>query len=73
MDTCSACGGTFHPATGHRHSEKVVLCGVCARDFMEWIKDRENSMAARKKDKLTGKKQSESWSDCAIKSIIGTS
>lgn len=35
---CSACGGPYHEATGHRHSVRTVLCGPCARDFKDWVK-----------------------------------
>ena len=35
---CSACGGPFHPATGHYHQEDVAICGPCIRHFLDWLK-----------------------------------
>lgn len=35
---CSACGGPYHEATGHRHSDKTRLCGACAKDYKDWVK-----------------------------------
>lgn len=35
---CSACQQPYHPSTGHRHSDRTVLCGTCARDFLRWLK-----------------------------------
>lgn len=37
-DRCSACGGVYHEATGHRHSDRTRLCGPCARDWLAWLK-----------------------------------
>lgn len=44
MKRCSACGGPFHPSTGHAWTESIQICGPCARDFVIWIKSREASM-----------------------------
>jgi hypothetical protein len=41
---CSACGGPYHPATGHRWTESMVLCGRCALDWKAWLKAREAAM-----------------------------
>ena len=35
---CSACGGVYHPASGHAWSEETVLCGPCTREFFDWLK-----------------------------------
>lgn len=35
---CSACGGVYHPASGHRWGDRVVLCGPCTRHFIAWVK-----------------------------------
>lgn len=40
--TCSACRGPYHPATGHRHSDKTVLCGPCARDWLKFFRGHVN-------------------------------
>ena len=37
--TCSACKGPFHPATGHAHTETMLICGVCATRFKNWVRD----------------------------------
>lgn len=47
-----ACGTPWHPATGHVLSRKesdliLVLCGPCARDFIEFLK-REGMKARRR-------------------------
>jgi hypothetical protein len=42
QDRCSACKGVWHPATGHRHSDKTVVCGPCARHFFGWVKTHTN-------------------------------
>jgi hydrogenase maturation factor HypF (carbamoyltransferase family) len=42
LPRCSACGNLYNEASGHRHSEKTVLCGVCARDFKDWWKGMTN-------------------------------
>jgi hypothetical protein len=41
---CNACPNPYHPATGHRLGPNTVLCGICARDFIKWIKAREANM-----------------------------
>lgn len=38
MIPCNACGQPYHEASGHHHSDKVVLCGSCARDFCDWVR-----------------------------------
>lgn len=43
-EKCASCGGVYHESTGHRHSEKSVICGPCAIDFKAWYK----GMMARK-------------------------
>lgn len=68
---CSACNGVYHESTGHRFGDVVVLCGPCARDFVDWLKKREASMGARLKDKKTGRRSALSFLDAAIRSIIG--
>lgn len=36
---CFACGGPYHPATGHLFREfMVAYCGRCYRHFIEWMK-----------------------------------
>lgn len=42
QNRCSACKGVYHEATGHRHSEKTVLCGPCARNYLNWLKGHTN-------------------------------
>ncbi len=37
-DPCSACGGIYHPATGHVLSVNMRLCGPCARNMSTWVK-----------------------------------
>jgi hypothetical protein len=37
-EKCSACGGPFHPATGHYHQADVRVCGPCMRHFVDWVK-----------------------------------
>jgi hypothetical protein len=40
---CFACGGVYHPATGHLFREHgVVYCGPCYRRFMAWYKGHTN-------------------------------
>jgi hypothetical protein len=34
---CASCKGPYHPATGHAHSEKTVICGVCTRSMLKWL------------------------------------
>lgn len=41
-DKCSACGGPYHEATGHVHSDKTRLCGTCAKDYKNWVKGHTN-------------------------------
>jgi len=62
---CSACDNPYHPAPGHRWTAKVVLCGVCARDWFQWLKGRMGAVGSRKK----GMKSS--FEDNAVRSIIG--
>lgn len=38
---CSACQNLYNEATGHRHSDRTVLCGSCARDWLAWRKRHE--------------------------------
>jgi len=42
LPRCSACGNLYHEASGHRHSDKTILCGVCARDWKDWTKRHLN-------------------------------
>ena len=37
---CFACGGPYHPATGHlwRELSAVAYCGPCYRSFLSWLK-----------------------------------
>lgn len=44
---CSACGGPYHPATGHMHTENVVLCGPCTRDMLAWVKKHTSRKGGR--------------------------
>ena len=37
---CTACGGVYHPDTGHRFTETAVLCGPCTRDMVKFVKGR---------------------------------
>jgi hypothetical protein len=49
---CSACGGPFHPATGHSWSPTMGLCGNCTREFIAWLKERHGKLSRiRKRDK----------------------
>ena len=66
---CSACSGSYHLATGHILGDDTVLCGPCTRGFIKWIKLRESSMGSRRKDKKTGIRERESFTDAALKSI----
>jgi hypothetical protein len=71
---CKACGGPYHPVTGHvfsHDSEEFVLCGSCAISFKDWLKSRMAMMGAKLRNKRTGKKLTESFQDSAAKSIIG--
>jgi len=68
---CSSCQGPWSEPTGHCHTILVRLCGPCARDWVRWLKQREGSMRARLRNKRSGERQEESFSDCAARSIIG--
>ena len=35
---CSACRGPYSEVTGHRLGDRTVLCGACAKDFLQWLK-----------------------------------
>ena len=37
---CFACGGPYHPSTGHlwKKFEGVAYCGPCYRSFLSWLK-----------------------------------
>jgi hypothetical protein len=36
---CFACGGPYHPATGHLFREfDVAYCGRCFRNFYKWMR-----------------------------------
>jgi len=39
-EKCSACGGPFHPETGHYTSghDDVRVCGPCTHHFVDWLK-----------------------------------
>jgi hypothetical protein len=37
-EKCSACGGPFHPASGHYHQADVRVCGPCMKHFVQWFK-----------------------------------
>lgn len=39
--TCSACGGAFHPATGHAWTPTLVLCHRCALSWIAWLRKRD--------------------------------
>ena len=68
---CKICKAPYHEATGHRWSSTCVLCGSCARNFLEWYRRRMGQMHAKLKNKLTGERMVESFADCAARSIIG--
>ncbi len=34
---CASCKGVAHPATGHQHSARVLICGPCARSWAAWL------------------------------------
>ena len=44
---CFACGGPYHPATGHLFQIDIAYCGACYRPFLQWFKGRMN-MVCRK-------------------------
>lgn len=35
---CFACGGPYHPASGHLWEADVAYCGPCTRRFFDWVK-----------------------------------
>ena len=37
---CATCANIYSPPTGHAFNATTVLCGVCARDWMRWLKAR---------------------------------
>ena len=38
---CFACGGPYHPATGHLGREFMVpYCGTCTCHFFAWVKSQ---------------------------------
>jgi hypothetical protein len=37
---CFACGGPYHPASGHVFADEIVYCGACYRPFIEFMKSR---------------------------------
>jgi hypothetical protein len=37
-ESCTSCGGPFHPVTGHWVSDRTHWCGPCTRDFIAFIK-----------------------------------
>jgi hypothetical protein len=40
---CFACGGPYHPASGHLFREfDVAYCGACYRPFLTWMKGHLN-------------------------------
>jgi len=46
---CSACGGAFHPATGHAWTANLVLCHRCALDWMKWLRRRQAQFSVGRK------------------------
>lgn len=62
---CSSCQNPYHPSTGHAFTEKIVLCGVCAKEFWTWYKARMRSMSHVKKNMKS------SFHDNAMKSVRG--
>lgn len=40
---CSACNNPYCEATGHRLGDRTVLCGPCARRFLDWLKRHTSS------------------------------
>lgn len=63
VDRCFACGGPYHPSTGHVLSKKAALCGPCAIDFYKWYRQRMKSMNRVKPP------STESWNEAANKGI----
>ncbi len=37
---CASCKGAAHPATGHQHSAKILICGPCARRWNAWLQSQ---------------------------------
>ena len=37
---CFACGGPYHPSTGHIFGDDVVYCGACYKPFVVFMKSR---------------------------------
>lgn len=35
---CIACGGPYHPSTGHLHQADAPVCGPCTKHFVTWLK-----------------------------------
>ena len=66
---CKCCQAPYHPSTGHMWSPDFVLCGRCAKDWLDWYKRRMAQMHAKLKNKITGKRMEESFADCVAKSI----
>lgn len=64
---CSACGGMFHPATGHCWTETCVLCLGCTKDFIRWIKAREAQYG--RPWRRRGKRFDATFTDAALTSI----
>lgn len=49
MIPCFACGGPYHPATGHVWLPwMVVYCGPCIRSFYAWARQHMRPWRARK-------------------------
>jgi len=48
MDRCSACGGPYHPATGHAFTPTCAICHRCAGAFFAWVVRHTQSKAKRK-------------------------
>jgi hypothetical protein len=47
---CFACGGPFHPASGHAWMPDVVYCGRCIRSFYDWVRTHTRPWRPRKGD-----------------------
>ena len=63
---CAVCGGPYHPATGHVHSETCVLCGRCAINFYWWYRDRMTKMSEPRKE---GRRARPSFTEAAATSV----
>jgi hypothetical protein len=48
---CFACGGPYHPSTGHlfREYPGVAYCGACYRPFLKWMKGHLNRRWGKQK------------------------